>query len=121
MSELEELLRQKKLIEQKIKDYKANNLVTSDYCRFEKKDPNNFDYPWQVSALMKQKHTEYESREEAAAKGRKSWDRKVVAEYDVNVWKVFIREKTKEDALMKIDRIINSLDLIRKQTNMEDE
>ena len=120
MSELEELLRQKKLIEQKIKDFKAKHLVTSDYCRFEKKDPDKFDYPWQVSALMTQKHIEYESRSEAAAHGRKEWDRKVTAEYDMNVWKVFIRERTKEEALMKIDRIINSLDLIRKHANEEE-
>ena len=117
--ELDELLRQRKVIDQKIKDLKASDLISSDRIRFEKKDPEKYDFPWQVSALMKTVHAEYETREEAAAHGRAYWQRKKTKEYITYKWQVFIREKTKEEALQSLDLTLKCLQNVKNHALLD--
>ena len=114
MTELEKLMKQKKEIEQQIKDLQANSLICAGMVRFEQKDPDKAIYPWQVSTQIKQQHIEYETREEAEANGRSRFDRRQKAAYDIERRQVFIREKTREKAIEQIRKMIQDLTELEK-------
>ena len=113
MSELEKLLNEKRMLEDKIRMLKEG--VTEygqlDSIRFAKKTEADDDRVWQICSAMAQVHREYESREEAKKNGRE-YDRQVKVEYETNRWQVFIREKTRSAAVAKIKQIISDLNLV---------
>lgn len=103
--ELEKLLKQKRDLERKIRDIKLGNTLSTDNIRFIHKtnseDEDDNDFPWQIGALMKQRHRRY----------RKNDDGDYVPYIDriVDRWQVFIRERSKEEFLEKAYAIINDL------------
>ena len=114
MTELEMLMKQKKEIEQQIKDLQANSLISAGMIRFEQKDPDKVIFPWQVSTLIKQQRIEYETRAEAEANGRSRFNRRQKDAYDFDRRQVFIREKTRENAIEQIRKMIQDLTELEK-------
>ena len=122
MSELEKLLNEKRLLEDKIRMLKEG--VTEygqlESIRFAKKAEADDDRVWQICSAMAQVHREYESREEAKKNGRE-YDRQVKVEYETNRWQVFIREKTRSAAVVKIKQIISDLNLVLSEWDGKEE
>ena len=123
MSELEKLLNEKRLLEDKIRMLKEG--VTEygqlESIRFAKKAEADDDRVWQICSGMAQVHREYESIEEAEKNGRGYHGRQVKVEYETNRWQVFIREKTRAAAVAKIKQIISDLNLVLSEWDGKEE
>jgi hypothetical protein len=122
MSELEKLLNEKRLLEDKIRMLKdgVTEYGQLESIRFAKKAEADDDRVWQICSAMAQVHREYESREEAKKNGRE-YDRQVKVEYETNRWQVFIREKTRSAAVAKIKQIISDLNLVLSEWDGKEE
>jgi hypothetical protein len=103
--ELEKLLKQKRDLERKIRDIKLGNTFSTDNIKFIHKtnseDEDDNDFPWQVGALMKQRHRRYCKNDDG--------DYIPYIDRIVDRWQVFIRERSKEECLEKAYAIINDL------------
>ena len=97
-NELEELLKQKKLLDRRIKELSDPNTEVSGILKFEIVENAVCGYKGQVSSITK--YT------------RKKWnsDKREYIEIGINErYAPFIREKTKEDLIKSIDQVINDL------------
>ena len=107
MSELEDLIRQKKEIEAKIQALKAEEYVRHGCVKFEKRDLKGCDHPWQVSSL-----SSYMSRD---------WNSKNKEQTEKLRWWPFIRTKTRDEAISIIPTVIKDLSKMYEELikNME--
>ena len=112
-SYIQNLMALKKDIEEKIKEYETGRCVSCGHIRFEKKDDN--EEPYQIAIEMKHIMRRYESRSDAERAGRDWWNRKPIVEKESVKFQNFIREKTKEDLLKKVDETIEDLIQIREK------
>lgn len=98
--ELKRLLKQKKEIEERIKEMKAEFFIRTDRVRFETKKDNAGKKIWQISIL--DEYTKYD------------WNRHLIR-YEENTahkaerWLPIARMYTKEEAIAKMSRIISDL------------
>ena len=119
MNELERLLFEKREIEKKINELKSGNYTHVGCVRLEKKDKD--DHAWQIAFLTLQTHTGYETRAEAAKHGRTYKEREKVVSIEVDRWQNVYRENTKEDAIKRIELMINDMQELYKQLLYEGE
>ena len=103
MSEMELLLKQKKEIEDRIKELKSKFMIRTDLIKFEQKDSSDNDNRcWQVAAsgtYMKRKYTK-----------TRPYD--LISEEEHQRWYPFIHEKTKDEAVKTIREIVRELQKI---------
>ena len=115
---LNDLLRQKKEIEEKIKQARANCYIACGDMKLEKK--NQEDHPWQVASKLDYVRPIHESRAEYERRTGNTkdyrWNRKEnISSEIVPHWIMFIRENTKEDVIEKIRKTIDDLSTILEQ------
>lgn len=106
MSELELLLKQKKEIEDRIKELNSKFMIRASLIKFEQKDNSDNDNRcWQVAAsgtYMKRKYT-------------KTSPYDLISEEEHQRWYPFIHEKTKEKAIKTIREIVRDLQKILQE------
>lgn len=109
MSELEKLVEERRRLNDRIRllSEGSKNFGQFDNVRFAQKTNTDDGREWQIFSRMKQIHREYETSEESRRNGHEFREPKV--EYETNRWQIFIREKTKKEALAKIREIIGDL------------
>lgn len=106
MSELELLLKQKKEIEDRIKELNSKFMIRTALVKFEQKDSSDNDnHCWQVAAsgtYMKRKYNEHSPYE-------------LLSEEERQRWYPFIHEKTKKEAIKKIREVVCDLQKILQE------
>ena len=122
MDELEKLIEEQRRLNDRIRLLKHGcvNFGELDNIRYCHKPETEDGRGWQLCARMVQTHREHETWEEAEKNGHEF--RALKVEYETNRWQIFIREKTKEEALAKIRQIIGDLsEVIDAWTKKDDE
>ena len=107
MSELtlDELLKQKYDIEQKIKELKAEFFVKSNRAKIETKPDQFGKKVWQVSIFMKYISFEWDKRKCEYIESSKT---------EKERWNPIVRAYTKEEALKRLDTVISDLKKLKK-------
>lgn len=95
MSELQDLIKQKKDIEARIRELKTDVYIKRGCVKFEKKTGKGWSHPWQVAAL-----SNYEMW---------GWNEKKNNRIEQMRWFPFVRAKTRKEAIAGMRQVLDDL------------
>lgn len=109
MSELQDLIKQKKDIEARIRELKADEYIKQGCVKFEKKPGKEWSHPWQVAALSNYMML--------------GWNENNHKRIEQMRWFPFVRAKTRKEAIAGMRQVLDDLlDVYnRALQNTEDE